>query len=111
MQVVCCQQVLSEMIEAVPMAGAQRLQMHDELTTFNDILGGCERLLRTPIPLSYTRNSTRFLVLCCLFFPFGTVTKLGLAVVPATALVTFLFFGALRCACGPPWLFRQDGAC
>ena len=71
----------------------QKLQLNRELTVYNDILGGSERLLRTPIPLSYTRNSSRFLTLCLLFFPLATVAKLGLAVVPVTAFVSFLFLG------------------
>lgn len=36
--------------------------MDQNLTQMEDVLGGCERLLRTPIPLSYTRHTTRFLV-------------------------------------------------
>jgi ion channel-forming bestrophin family protein len=94
-QVVCCLQVLSELIENADISSAQKLQMHNDVTEFNDILGGCERLLRTPIPLSYTRNSSRFIMMCLLFFPLATVTKLGLAVIPMTTFLSFLFLGAL----------------
>ena len=30
-------------------------------TFFEDAMGSCERILRTPIPLSYTRHTSRFL--------------------------------------------------
>jgi predicted membrane chloride channel (bestrophin family) len=29
-------------------------------TFFHDVLGKCERILKTPIPLSYTRITSRF---------------------------------------------------
>ena len=32
-----------------------RMKMDDNLTVFHDVVGACERILRTPIPLSYTR--------------------------------------------------------
>jgi predicted membrane chloride channel (bestrophin family) len=38
---------------AVPAGAAYR--MDENLTVFEDVLGGCERLLKTPIPLAYTR--------------------------------------------------------
>lgn len=36
--------------------------MDANLTAMEDVVGGCERLLRTPIPLSYTRHTVRFMV-------------------------------------------------
>lgn len=41
--------------------------MDQNLTAMEDVVGGCERLLRTPLPLSYTRHTTRFLVSQTLF--------------------------------------------
>jgi predicted membrane chloride channel (bestrophin family) len=32
-----------------------QLAMDANITAFEDVLGTCERILRTPIPLSYTR--------------------------------------------------------
>ena len=37
----------------------QATQMDASLTFFTDAVGGCERILRTPIPLSYTRCAPR----------------------------------------------------
>ena len=34
-------------------------------------MGACERILRTPIPLSYTRHTARFLMLYLTFLPFA----------------------------------------
>ena len=49
-----------------PPAGAA-CRMDENLTALEDMVGGCERILRTPIPLSYTRHTSRFMVrrLCC----------------------------------------------
>jgi hypothetical protein len=37
----------------VPAGAAYR--MDENLTVYSDVTGGCERILRTPVPLSYTR--------------------------------------------------------
>ncbi len=38
-----------------------RMRMDDNLTYFADAMGSMERILRTPIPLSYSRHTSRFL--------------------------------------------------
>lgn len=38
-------------------------RMDENLTVFADVTGGCERILRTPIPLSYTRHTSRFMMI------------------------------------------------
>ena len=98
-QVLICLQSMSEIIEEADVMDMQRLQMQRQLTTFEDILGGCERLLRTPIPLSYARHATRFLLLWLIFFPIVFASSLGNAVVPVTAMVGFLMFGAHLSLC------------
>ena len=81
----------------MPMAA--RLQLQRELTVFEDILGGCERLLRTPIPVSYTRHSTRMIVGWLTLFPVWLQNQAGLELIPTTALIAFLLLGAPS----PPW--------
>ena len=48
-------QVLSEMIGDSCILTPERFRMDENLTFFADALGACERILKTPIPLSYTR--------------------------------------------------------
>ena len=48
--------VMSQIIQDVDVDPIHQQQMSMNLTTFEDILGGCERLLRAPIPVSYTRQ-------------------------------------------------------
>jgi hypothetical protein len=108
MQVLLCLQVLSDLVEAATMSPFEKLQMHEAITTFEDVLGGCERLLRTPIPVSYGRHATRFQVIWLSFFPLLMHQELGDSVVPITALMGFIFFGtAFSCgcpACSLQWL-------
>lgn len=46
-----------------------RISMDDGLTSANAAVAGCERLLRLPIPLSYTRHTSRVLVIALAFLP------------------------------------------
>jgi hypothetical protein len=54
--------VLSELAAEAPVNEVQRVRLDENLTYFQQCVGECERLLRTPIPLSYTRHTSRFMV-------------------------------------------------
>jgi putative membrane protein len=55
----------------------------------------CERLIRTPVPLVYTRHTSRFLGLWVLLLPFALVRELHdhFILVPICDLVAVFFFG------------------
>jgi hypothetical protein len=57
--------VLSELAAEAPVNEVQRIRLDENLTYFQQCVGECERLLRTPIPLSYTRHTSRFMVSQC----------------------------------------------
>jgi ion channel-forming bestrophin family protein len=86
-------QVMSHIIEGVGCNDFQRLQMQQNITTFEDILGGCERLLRTPIPVSYTRHTSRFLLIWLSILPLALYAKLAWASVPAVGFIALLLLG------------------
>lgn len=56
-------------------------------------LGACERLLRTPVPIVYSRHTSRFLTVWCSTLPLTLVGPLGLAAVPVCAVVCWALFG------------------
>lgn len=58
-----------------------------------DNLGGCERILKTPIPLAYSIHLNQLLFLYCLLLPFQLVDKLGWWTGVIVALVSFTLFG------------------
>ncbi|MGE5655924.1 MAG: bestrophin family protein [Actinomycetota bacterium] len=71
-----------------------------QLTAFNqlinimiDTLGGCERILRTPIPLAYAIHLKQLLLLYCLTLPFQIVNDLSWGTGPVVALISFTLFG------------------
>ena len=47
--------MLSEIVRAGSLPPTAMLAMDANLTAFADVVGTCERILKTPIPLSYTR--------------------------------------------------------
>jgi ion channel-forming bestrophin family protein len=57
------------------------------------MLGSCERILRTPMPLAYAIHLKQLLFLYCLLLPFQVVDELRWCTAPAIALVSFTLFG------------------
>lgn len=47
-----------------------RERMEDTITQLSMVVSGCEKIKRTPIPLAYSRNTSRFFTLFCLSLPF-----------------------------------------
>lgn len=58
-----------------------------------DVLGGCERILKTPIPLAYAIHIKQLLLLYCLALPFQLVNDLHWGTGPVVALISFTLFG------------------
>lgn len=86
-------QVLSQIVRAAGLPTAPTLRMEEDLTAFEDNLGGCERLLRTPIPLFYTRHTSRFLMIWLTCLPFALFSTCGLGTIPLVFLIAFLLLG------------------
>ncbi|CAE8654629.1 unnamed protein product [Polarella glacialis] len=51
----------------------QRQTLEQSISTTTDLLAQCEYLIRSPIPLSYTRTAVRFLWLWMTLLPFALV--------------------------------------
>jgi ion channel-forming bestrophin family protein len=58
-----------------------------------DMLGACERILRTPIPLAYAIHLKQLLLIYCLLLPFQVIDELKWWTAPVVALVSFTLFG------------------
>ncbi len=56
-------------------------------------IAGCERILRTPMPLAYAIHLKQLLLIYCLFLPFQTVKDLGWFAVPVVMIVSFTLLG------------------
>ncbi|GAB5373199.1 hypothetical protein AAMO2058_001729900 [Amorphochlora amoebiformis] len=71
----------------------ERLAMMRMIDVMTTVIGSCERIVQTPVPLNYARHTSRFLTFWCLTLPLALVHELGFAVVPVTALVVWAMFG------------------
>lgn len=70
-------------------SGDQLIILNNELLSFTDICGGCERIKNTPIPYSYSAFIKKFIFIYVMTLPFGYVFSLGYYVAP---IVTFVFY-------------------
>lgn len=71
----------------------QLASMQDLLNSMVDTLGGCERILKTPIPLAYAIHLKQLLLIYCLTLPFQFVSQLGWWTAPMVGLMSFTLFG------------------
>lgn len=67
--------------------------MQQLLSGLVDCLGGCERILRTPIPLAYVIHLKQLLLIYCLLLPFQLVHSLNLLTGLVVALISFTLLG------------------
>ena len=63
------------------------------LDTMMGAVGGCERILKTPMPLAYAIHLKQLLLIYCLFLPFQTVRDLGWFAIPVVMVVSFTLLG------------------
>lgn len=63
------------------------------LDSMVDVLGGCERILKTPIPLAYSIHLKQLLLIYCLALPFQMVARLGWVTGIVVGLISFTVFG------------------
>lgn len=71
----------------------QLTAMQDLLTKMVNDLGGCERILKTPMPLAYAIHLKQLLLIYCLLLPFQLVNNLGWWTGAIVALVSFTLLG------------------
>mmetsp|Transcript_22851 Transcript_22851/g.43678 ORF Transcript_22851/g.43678 Transcript_22851/m.43678 type:complete len:482 (+) Transcript_22851:112-1557(+) len=68
-------------------------RMDENITAFEDSLGKCERIFKTPIPLAYTRMTSRFLIIWLALLPMALYKEMGWGAVAAEALIAFMLLG------------------
>ena len=69
--------------------GDQLIVLNDELKSFTEICGACERIKNTPIPYSYSAFIKKFIFFYVMTLPFGYVFSLGYYSIP---VVIFIFY-------------------
>jgi ion channel-forming bestrophin family protein len=66
------------------------LLLNNDITSFMDICGACERIKNTPIPYSYSAFLKKFIFIYVVTLPIGYVFSLGYIVVPITILLLYV---------------------
>ncbi|MEL1254743.1 bestrophin family ion channel [Flavobacterium sp. DGU38] len=82
-------QKIQDLYSTNKISGDQLITLNNELTSFTDICGACERIKNTPIPYSYSAFIKKFIFIYVLTLPFGYVFTLGYFVIP---VVVFIFY-------------------
>mmetsp|Transcript_128 Transcript_128/g.238 ORF Transcript_128/g.238 Transcript_128/m.238 type:complete len:450 (+) Transcript_128:104-1453(+) len=89
---------LSRHIERLPLNERQRIEVDKSCVIIGDICGACERIYGTPIPLVYTRHTSRFLCTWLFLLPLAMWEPFGNSwnhwtMVPSAAVVSLFLFG------------------
>lgn len=82
-------QKVNDLYSAKKITGDQLIILNNELQSFTDICGACERIKNTPIPYSYSAFLKKFIFFYVMTLPFGYSFSLGYYVVP---VVVFIFY-------------------
>lgn len=80
---------VNALYKANKITGDQLIVLNQELMSFTDICGACERIKNTPIPYSYSSFIKKFILAYILTLPLGYVFSLGYYAAP---IVTFVFY-------------------
>lgn len=80
---------VNSLYEAKKITGDQLITINQEIQSFTDICGACERIKNTPIPYSYSAFIKKFIFFYTMTLPFGYSISLGYFVAP---VVVFIFY-------------------
>lgn len=71
----------------------QLIAMQQLINILIDMVGGCERILKTPIPHSYNIHLQQFLFFYCLLLPFQSIEALKWISIPFVSIVSYVLYG------------------
>jgi len=66
-----CLNALSSVVREANLHPVDKSRLDTSITKLVDLTGACERIFKSPVPLIYTRHSSRFLTLFCVLLPLG----------------------------------------
>jgi putative membrane protein len=71
-------------------SGDEFIILDKELKSFSDIMGACERILKTPIPYSYSIFLKKFIFFYILTLPLGFIAFFGYWAIPISIFVFYV---------------------
>ncbi|GFR39627.1 hypothetical protein Agub_g92, partial [Astrephomene gubernaculifera] len=88
-----CLSVLTALVGAAQLEAGREAALLGELSGLNQAACECEKILRFPIPLTYTRHTSRFMLIYLTALPLALYDSCEWAAVPVTGVVSFLLLG------------------
>jgi putative membrane protein len=82
---------VQQLIEKKEISHEQMLFINEELRSFTDIVGACERIKKTPIPYSYGLFINKVIFIYVFTMPIGFVREFGYWAMPIVSLVFYVF--------------------
>ena len=84
---------LGHVLSTGKISGDQYIVANRELEGLVDVLGICERIKNTPIPISYSIYIKKFLLLYLVSLPLGFKEEFNLWTIPAVMFITYVLLG------------------
>jgi putative membrane protein len=81
---------LHKLYDEKVISGDQLITLDKELKAFTDIIGGCERIKKTPIPYSYSMFLKKFIFLYSITIPFGMAHDFKYWTIPIAILILYV---------------------
>jgi putative membrane protein len=83
-------QRVTRLYEEGKIKGDQLIILNNELQSFTDICGACERIKNTPIPFSYSVFLKKFIFFYVMTLPLSLPFSLGYITIPAVAFIFYV---------------------
>ena len=89
---------MSANLKAADIDQMDRARIDTSISLLCDLMGACERIFKSPVPLVYTRHTARFLTTFLVLLPLGLWRVTGESwnhwtTIPVTFLLAFVLFG------------------
>ncbi len=82
---------IHEQVDKKEISHEQLLYIEEELRSFTDIVGACERIKKTPIPYSYGLFINKVIFIYVFTMPIGFVREFGYWAMPIVSLIFYVF--------------------
>jgi len=81
---------LHQLYKSNEITGDQLITLDKEVKSFTDIIGGCERIKKTPIPYSYSLFLKKFIFLYVITIPFGMTYDFNYWTIPIATIILYV---------------------
>jgi len=78
----------TDIVEAIHLT-----EMTHDINSLVDALSSCQKIARTPVPMSYSRHTSRLLTIWTGTLPFALIGQLGMLTLPVIVIACFFLLG------------------